>query len=124
MVQVAEGLQLGTELVAKSDAFLKDVASILAEKANEGGKLSVAKMDENQLVHYDLAWGASLILTAQEMLGYPEKVGAGAGSLEEKLSLIFIAEALQDFFNRFKTHISYLDISFDDYIEKVVGCTG
>jgi (2S)-methylsuccinyl-CoA dehydrogenase len=65
--------------------------SNLAQSSLDAGKLSVAKLDEQQVVSYDLAHAAAAVEAARVMLAY-----AAHGELESMLAYAFIADAVSD----------------------------
>lgn len=107
-------------LIDKASAFFKKFEDQLSNQCKLDGKISVPKMDEHQLACYDLSWGAALLFGSNEMLAYPEKVKAGPNSLEEKLSLFFIADVLNDFHSRFRVHAMNIGVSPSEY-DKALG---
>jgi (2S)-methylsuccinyl-CoA dehydrogenase len=73
-------------------ASLVDAASRhLAHAAADGGRVSVAKLDEHQVLAYDLAHAASSIAACRVMLDYAEH-----GEYESMLARGFIADAIAD----------------------------
>ncbi|MCS6972433.1 MAG: acyl-CoA/acyl-ACP dehydrogenase, partial [Leptospiraceae bacterium] len=95
---------------AASNFYLR-FEKFLAERAAVPGGISTEKMDEDQCAHYDLAWIAASLFAIEEMLGYPQKVGKGEGSLEENLALFFIADALQDITSRLRLAAQKMGVS-------------
>ena len=83
-------------------AFYNRFEKFLADKAFENNSISTDKMDQDQVANYDLAWIAAEIFAIDEMIAYPTKVEKGVGSIEESLSLFFIADALNDIVARFR----------------------
>lgn len=73
-------------------ATLVDTAvANLAHASVADGKLSVAKLDENQVVGYDLAHAAAAVEAARVMLRYAEQ-----GEVESMLARAFVADAVSD----------------------------
>ena len=107
-------------LVEQADSFIKQFEKRLAEKASVNGKLSVEKMDEEQEACYDVAWGAALIFAAKEMFDYPARVKADSESIETKLAIFFIADALNDIYSRFRVHALRSGMKLSEY-ESVLG---
>lgn len=113
-------LDKAKSLVGKTREFLLDVEKKLAEKATVDGKLSVPKMDEDQVINYELAWAVAEVFASEEMLAYPERVGkSGSENLEERLALFFIGDALNDIVNRFSAHAITLGYSIADFRSKI-----
>jgi (2S)-methylsuccinyl-CoA dehydrogenase len=63
----------------------------LARAATVDGRISVAKLDEQQVLGYDLAHAASAVEGAKVMLTYAER-----GDVESRLARAFIADAIAD----------------------------
>jgi (2S)-methylsuccinyl-CoA dehydrogenase len=63
----------------------------LAGEAIADGRISVAKLDEHQVLAYDLAHAASAVEAARVMLGYAEY-----GEVESLLARAFVADAVAD----------------------------
>ncbi|GIU89130.1 MAG: acyl-CoA dehydrogenase [Acidimicrobiia bacterium] len=63
----------------------------LAELAAESGKLSVAKLDEHQLLAYDLAHAAAAVEGSRVMCRYGEH-----GAVEAALACAYVADAIWD----------------------------
>ncbi|MBS0617126.1 MAG: acyl-CoA/acyl-ACP dehydrogenase [Spirochaetes bacterium] len=95
-------LERAAQLTAHVKAFYARFEKYLADKAVDAGNISTDKMDADQVANYDLAWVAAELFAIDEMLAYPGKVGKAAGSIEEQLSLFFIADALTDILARFR----------------------
>lgn len=87
----------------------------LADKAFENNNISTDKMDLDQVANYDLAWIAAEIFAIDEMIAYPGKVGKGGGSIEEQLSLFFIADALNDIINRLRGAAHKMGVSAQQF---------
>ena len=47
--------ELLKQIETKTSDILKQVTETLAKRSEEKGQVSVSKMDENQLVHYNLS---------------------------------------------------------------------
>jgi (2S)-methylsuccinyl-CoA dehydrogenase len=75
--------------------IVDDAARALAQRARDGDRVSVAKLDEHQVVAYDLAHAASAVEGCRVMLDY-----AGHGDFERDLALAFVADAIADLGSR------------------------
>ncbi|MCB1140417.1 MAG: acyl-CoA dehydrogenase, partial [Leptospiraceae bacterium] len=80
------------------ESNIKKITENLARRADEGGKLSISKMDENQLVHYNLAYHTAEFNIADYFLNYSEQ----NGDMEKDMASAFIGEA----FNRFRGELA------------------
>lgn len=67
----------------------------LAHASQRDGKISVALLDDHQVVAYDLAHAASAVEASRVMLDYAEH-----GELERMLAYAFIADAIADIASR------------------------
>jgi (2S)-methylsuccinyl-CoA dehydrogenase len=65
--------------------------SHLAREATVDGRISVARLDEHQVLAYDLAHAASAVEAARVMLAYAEH-----GEVESLLARAFVADAVAD----------------------------
>src|SRR5690242_1507537 len=91
----ADQQQAAAQAVDLAAALVGEAVANLANSAVDGGKLSVAKLDEQQVVAYDLAHAAAAVEAARVMLGY-----AANGELESMLAYAFIADAVGDIVSR------------------------
>src|SRR5262249_6726786 len=87
----AEQQQAAAQAVDLAAALVGAAVSNLAQSAADGGKLSVAKLDEQHVVSYDLAHASAAVEAARVMLGY-----AAHGELESMLAYAFVADAVSD----------------------------
>src|ERR1700704_2908166 len=73
-------------------ASLVDTAvSNMAQSSLADGKLSIAKLDENQVIAYDLAHAAAAVEAGRVMNRYAEH-----GEVESMLARAFVADAVSD----------------------------
>ena len=77
---------------------LKEITENLAARAQENGKLSVERMDENQLVHYNLSYHTAEHRISEQFAAYAND----AGELEQDMALLFAGEA----FNRLRGELA------------------
>lgn len=82
------------ELLSSSDKVLQDITNKLAQKCSSNGKISVPKMDENQLVFYQLAWMKAQQEVAKHFVRYAWDESYKTGDLEQKMATVFAAETL------------------------------
>lgn len=91
--------EITTELHRLQADFLERVTENLAEKASDEGKISNERMDENQLIHYNLAYHTAEKYISEVFANHAamKKQEAGNSSppcIEEDLSLLFAGDAL------------------------------
>ncbi len=77
--------------VDRAAEIVDTATGTLARASTESGRLSVAKLDQNQVLAYDLAHAASAVEGCRVMLTYGEE-----GELESMLARAFIADAVAD----------------------------
>ncbi len=87
-----------TDQLAAASAAVDAAAAVvtaatrhLAESATVDGRISVSKLDEHQVLAYDLAHAASAVEGSKVMLDY-----ATQGELESKLARAYIADSIAD----------------------------
>ncbi len=83
--------QSAANAVGQVAALVSDAVDTLARRATENGRVSVAALDEMQVVAYDLAHSAAAVEGCKVMLSYAEH-----GEDEARLSYAFIADAISD----------------------------
>src|SRR5438034_1309047 len=81
--------------VDAAGALVDAAARHLAEAAAENGRISVSKLDQHQVVAYDLAHAAAAVAGSRVMLDY-----ARHGELEAKLAYAYIADVFADIVGR------------------------
>ncbi len=79
------------QAVDAATPIIERAAQRLATLAEDGGRISVDKLDQHQVLAYELAHGAAAVEGSKVMLGYAEH-----GSVEAQLSCAYIADALWD----------------------------
>jgi (2S)-methylsuccinyl-CoA dehydrogenase len=90
-----------SDLAAASDAvdrasdLVGQAVRNLAERSAVDGKVSVAKLDEQQVVAYDLAHAAAAVEASRVMCAYGEH-----GELESMLARAYVADAIADIVSR------------------------
>jgi (2S)-methylsuccinyl-CoA dehydrogenase len=84
-------LNAAAEAVAVAREVCRKAAAHLAELSSDDGRISVAKLDEHQVLAYDLAHATAGIEGAAVMCDY-----GNHGGLEARLACLFTAEAISD----------------------------
>ena len=84
-----------TAAVDAAAALVDAAAHHLAENATDNGRISVSKLDQHQVVAYDLAHAAAAVAGSRVMLTYAQH-----GDLEAKLSYAYIADVFADIVSR------------------------
>ena len=88
---MTEHLEAAAAAIDTAAEVIDQGALHLAETARDGDRISVAKLDEHQVVAYDLAHAASGLEGCRVMLDY-----AGRGEVESMLARAFIADTVAD----------------------------
>lgn len=91
-----------TKLNDKTAGLLTQITSFLATQAQDGDRISVAKMDENQTVHYNLAYYTAESKISENMAVYAFGDTPGVGELEQNMAFIFAGETL----NRLRAEVA------------------
>jgi (2S)-methylsuccinyl-CoA dehydrogenase len=88
-------LEAAAGAIELAAAVVDRAAARLAELSRDGDKISVAKLDEHQVLAYDLAHGAAAVEGSRVMLDY-----AAHGEVESMLARAYIADAIWDLSTR------------------------
>ena len=105
MSEVISRMQEASQHLAAADALIKKSLVWIKQQCLGGKGVSSEKLDGHQMASFDLAWCAAESTTARFALDYAGKVAAGGAGgdgvcLEERMTLAFCAEALQNIRNR------------------------
>ena len=84
-----------TAAVDAAASLVDAAARHLAKNATDNGRISVSKLDQHQVVAYDLAHAAAAVAGSRVMLTYAQH-----GELEAKLSYAYIADVFADIVSR------------------------
>jgi len=87
---------------------------------NESGRLSGSKLDEYQLVSYELAYSSAEIAAANTMCNYATQIREAKGDqdnayLEEEIALMFCAEAVQNTRSRLSARQNEFGLSTEQF---------
>ncbi len=96
---------------------LAEVTGSIAQRCSQGGKISVAKMDENQLVQYNLSLHTAEARIAERFLEYAYDAAAGTGALEQDMAALFLGET----FARLRTELSNRPNDYGMSAERIAG---
>lgn len=99
-----------------TNSFIEEITKNLANKCNEGGRVSVKKMDENQLVGYQLAWLTAEQRVAENFVNYAWNDSIGTGDLEKQMACTFAAEVVA----HIRAEISHRPKEYETTQEKVI----
>ncbi len=123
------GSLVATEVIANARAIIEHVQSALDSSLsyikhlclNETGRLSGSKLDDYQLISYELAYSSAEIAAAKAICAYADKIRAAKGPtqdslfLEENIALLFCAEAIQNTRNRFSARLPEFGLSIGQF---------
>lgn len=87
---------------------------------NEAGRLSGSKLDEYQLISYELAYSSAELAAASSICDYAERIqthrhDSETLNLEDQFALHFCAEACQNTAGRLAVRLSEFGLSLDQY---------
>lgn len=91
--------------------ILKEITKYLAGQAAENGRISVSKMDENQYVHYNLAYYTAESEISKYFAEYAYNSALGTGNLEQNMAYIFAGETLNRLRGEVAGHLNEYGIS-------------
>jgi (2S)-methylsuccinyl-CoA dehydrogenase len=93
--QAAESLARAETALARGRNLLERAAWTLRERSLTGGQVSASKLDEAQIVCFDMAIGFAEVTAAQFAIEYAKRAAdAGGGEIETGFARLFAAEAL------------------------------
>ncbi len=85
---------LADKVLSSSARLIHDITKKLALVCSDQGKVSVPKMDENQLIFYLLAWMKAEQEIAEHFVRYAWDPSYRTGDLEQKMAIVFAAETV------------------------------
>ena len=93
--QAAEDLARAEVALTRGRRLLERAAWKLRERSLEGGQVSASKLDEAQIVCFDMALGFAELTAAKFAVEYARRaVESGAGEVEAPFARLFAAESL------------------------------
>ncbi|HWS45514.1 MAG TPA: acyl-CoA dehydrogenase family protein, partial [Acidimicrobiia bacterium] len=92
---MTDQLRAATGAVELARSLVDTAVAHLAHACTVDGKLSVSKLDERQVVAYDLAHAAAAVEASRVMCGYGER-----GELETMLACAYVADTFADIVGR------------------------
>lgn len=93
--QAAEDLARAETALARGRNLLERTAWLLRERSVEAGRVSPSKLDEAQIVSFDMALGFAELTAASFAIRYAKRAAeSGAGDVEARFARLFAAESL------------------------------
>ena len=92
---MTDSLRAAVAAVEVAAGVVDTAARRLAELSADGDRISVARLDQHQVLAYDLAHGAAAVEGSRVMVGY-----AAHGDVEAQLALAYVADAIADLASR------------------------
>ncbi|GIX40278.1 MAG: acyl-CoA dehydrogenase [Leptospiraceae bacterium] len=89
---------------------LQKIIERLAKKIQNNGELSISKMDENQYIHYNLAFCVAEKYVANHFLNYAEN----KSDLEKAMSAIFLGESFHHLRTELSSRINEYEVSNEE----------
>jgi len=102
--------------LSAAKTLLQHVGRHLAQKASDGKDISTAKLDTFQTTAYDLAWIASEIYAAEQIVAYAAK---NSGELEKGLAEFFTAEVITHFSEKVSYHFHEWGVDQNKLVETI-----
>ncbi|NKE68475.1 acyl-CoA dehydrogenase [Ramlibacter sp. RBP-2] len=97
---------LAPPVLAPLRALFDAAVAALAADCARGGKLDAQRLDEQQLASYEIAWAGADLLAAETLAAADGEMG----ELDERLALLFIAEAAGAVLRRLEPLFLELDL--------------
>ena len=120
MSDVNSRLQAASQYLEVSDALIKKSLLWVKQQCLGDKGVSGEKLDSHQMASFDLAWCAAEATTARFAVEYAGKAIAASQisgdnlCLEEQMTLVFCAEALQNIRNRLSARPQSFGLAEDD----------
>ena len=117
-----EAIQNARANIALSQTALNSSLSYIKQLClNETGRLSGTRLDDYQLISYELAYSSAENAAARAICDYADNIRQAKGAdqdslfLEEEIALQFCAEAIQNTRNRFSARLAEFGLSFEQF---------
>ncbi len=120
MSDVNSRMQAASQFLDIADAQIKKSLVWIKQQCLGGKGVSGEKLDGHQMASFDLAWCAAEATTARFAVAYARKAVAASDTsgdaicLEEQMTLVFCAEALQNIRNRFSARPQSFGLGEED----------
>jgi (2S)-methylsuccinyl-CoA dehydrogenase len=119
LAQPAELLEQALSAVQVGKKALDSSLSFVKKSCLSDGRISGSKLDEYQLVSYELSYSVAEASAAINLVDYAKRTRAEKGGsddliLEERFALLFSAEVLQNIRGRLSSRLADFGLTFDD----------
>lgn len=104
------------KLIEKGQAASEIMLNFLAQASEDNGRVSVKKMDEHQVLAYDVAWIKGILMAAKQVTEYAANNG---GELEAKLAQFFTADVLAEVSQKIVPHMTRIGTTADKLHENI-----
>jgi len=85
---------LVSKVLGAANSLVREITKGLAHKCSDKNSISVEKMDQNQLVFYQLAWITSELRVAEKYVDYAWDENLGTTDMEKKMAITFASETV------------------------------
>jgi (2S)-methylsuccinyl-CoA dehydrogenase len=108
---------LVTKVLGAAQSLIKEITKGLAHKCSDKNSISVEKMDQNQLVFYQLAWLTSEVRVAEKYVDYAWNESLGTSDMEKKMAITFAAETVSHIRSEISSRPTEYTITFQRLYE-------
>ncbi len=115
--QDGQALGQASALLTSTNALIDAVLSRIKADTLDGDRVSTVRLDDYQLISYDLSLSWAECTAAQFLLRHANKLSADdarANALTIRLATLFCAEAIQNTLNRFRARLADYGLTEDD----------
>jgi (2S)-methylsuccinyl-CoA dehydrogenase len=108
---------LVSKVLGAANSLVKEITKGLAHKCSDKNSISVEKMDQNQLVFYQLAWITSELRVAEKYVDYAWNESLGTSDMEKKMAITFAADTVSHIRSEISNRPSEYTITFSKLYE-------
>jgi (2S)-methylsuccinyl-CoA dehydrogenase len=108
---------LVSKVLGAANSLVREITKGLAHKCSDKNSISVEKMDQNQLVFYQLAWITSELRVAEKYVDYAWNESLGTSDMEKKMSITFAADTVSHIRSEISNRPSEYTITFSKLYE-------
>lgn len=108
---------LVSKVLGAAQSLIKEITKGLAHKCSDKNSISIEKMDQNQLVFYQLAWLTSEVRVAEKYVDYAWNESLGTSDMEKKMAITFAAETVSHIRSEISSRPTEYTITFQKLYE-------